>query len=86
MKVTKVLGSSLVAGALFFSGVAQAATCSADALPTATASETTRSSVYAQEDGGLGGSGIIIGIVAAAAIIAGIVIAADGSDEADSPG
>ncbi|GAB5488579.1 MAG: hypothetical protein Pars2KO_21490 [Parasphingorhabdus sp.] len=71
-------------GKLGMAAVAAASLVSAPVMAQAveTSSQSVRTSAQAADESELeGGSGIILAILAAAAIIAGIIIAADGSED-----
>lgn len=87
MTFAKNLGVVLTASALVFSTAAQAATRSAAAMPSTTSAENVelvRSAAPVVSENELEGeSGILIALLVAAAVIAGIIIIADDND---SPG
>lgn len=87
MKTVKQIGIALTASALMFSVSAQAATRSATAIPATTSVqgvELARTAAPTADESQLEGEGgILLALLAAAAVIAGIVLAASGND---SPG
>lgn len=89
MKTAKQIGIALTASALMFSVSAQAATRSATAIPATTSVqgvELARTAAPTADESqleGEGEGGILLALLAAAAVIAGIVLAASGND---SPG
>lgn len=87
MGVMKTMTSVAVAAGLALTGTAHAAsTQSVNMLPTNSYAKRATAPVDAASELNGRGSSVLLGILAAALFIGGIIILADGDDKADSPG
>lgn len=87
MRYLKKLSFAAAAASLVVAGTASAAsTHSVNMLPTSSVAQRASAPVAGETSELRGGSSWLLGLLAAVAIVGGIIILADGDDEADSPG